>query len=74
VQVGDRVRVQRRRNGRVEFEIGVVTRSDTWNGIWVGRLDTVQGGYVEVPLGTFASGGDLGEPPAAGNKGPSVLP
>lgn len=65
VDLGDRVTVQRRREGRVVHEIGVVTRSDSWNGIWVGTGGARGGSWKELPLAEFVRDGHWTDGPPA---------
>jgi hypothetical protein len=55
MRIGDQVAVE----GRGGRHVGVITRSDSWNGIWVRSARTGQ--PMEEPLGRFAAEGRLAE-------------
>lgn len=62
--IGERVRVERWRGGRVVVETAVVTRSDSWNGVWVGRRATGER-PSEIPLGEFVKDDRICDDPPA---------
>lgn len=55
MRIGDQVAVE----GRGGRHVGVITRADSWNGIWVKSARTGQ--PMEEPLGLFAAEGRLAE-------------
>lgn len=63
MRIGDIVAVDVGPSGSVMNYIGVVTRADSWNGIWVTSTRSADGDIAELPLALFAEGGELVDRP-----------
>lgn len=59
MRIGDIVAVDVGYGPSVMNYVGVVTRADSWNGIWVTSTRGIDGDIAELPLADFASGGIL---------------
>jgi hypothetical protein len=63
MRIGDIVAVDVGLGPSVLNYVGVVTRADSWNGIWVTSTRGCDGDISEVPLADFAAGGRLVDRP-----------
>ena len=63
MRIGDIVAVDVGYGPSVMNYVGVVTRADSWNGIWVTSARGSDGDIAEQPLADFASGGILVDRP-----------
>lgn len=63
MRIGDIVAVDVGCGPSVMNYVGIVTRADSWNGIWVTSTRGFDGDIAELPLADFASGGRLVDRP-----------
>jgi hypothetical protein len=63
MRIGDIVAVDVGCGPSVMNYVGIVTRADSWNGIWVTSTRGFDGDVAELPLADFASGGKLVDRP-----------
>lgn len=63
MRIGDIVAVDVGCGPSVMNYVGVVTRADSWNGIWVTSTRGSDGDIAELPLADFAAGGTLVDRP-----------
>jgi hypothetical protein len=70
MRIGDIVSVDVGSGPSVTNYVGVVTRSDSWNGIWVTSTRGSDGDIAEQPLAEFAAGGILRDRPDLAPKSP----